>query len=275
MNRWFRQFRLLPRQPILFLFGFLFGLAGLWTISLGTGSPVGPSWGQAAPSATLQFPPSQIHSLPEPLEKWQDSTQQGDYFDAIEATPVGYLIWSEFPVQVYIQPAAETDLSGRSQAWYAAVQQAVQEWQAYLPLAMVEIADRADITILRSAPSLQAPDPLPSAGDQPQTLIDRLPRVRSAETRYELLIRRSPNQLATLIHRFTIQLTPNQIESYTLATARHELGHALGIWGHSPLATDALYFSQVRSSPPISIRDINTLKRIYQQPTQLGWPLPE
>jgi predicted Zn-dependent protease len=34
-----------------------------------------------------------------------------------------------------------------------------------------------------------------------------------------------------------------------------------------------MYFSQVREPPPISARDINTLKRIYQQPTRLGWPV--
>ncbi|XTZ12993.1 MAG: peptidase, partial [cyanobacterium endosymbiont of Rhopalodia inflata] len=38
--------------------------------------------------------------------------------------------------------------------------------------------------------------------------------------------------------------------------------------------TDALYFSQVRSLSPISVRDVNTLKKIYQQPTRLGWKLP-
>lgn len=273
MNRWFRQIRLLHQQPILFLFGLLLGLLGWWTIGLGLGLTAAPSLAQVPHSSAPPLPVAQIHPLPDLLEKWQDSTQQGDYFDAIEPTPVGYLIWSNFPVQIYIQAADQTDLSGRSQAWYAAVQQAVQEWQSYLPLVVVDRQDNAEIQILRSAPALQSPaQPAPN---QPQAIIDRLPRVRSAETRYELLIRRSPNESARLTHRFTIQLSPNQTASYTLATARHELGHALGIWGHSPLATDALYFSQVRNSPAISVRDVNTLKRIYQQPTQLGWPMPE
>jgi hypothetical protein len=35
-----------------------------------------------------------------------------------------------------------------------------------------------------------------------------------------------------------------------------------------------MYFAQVRTPPVISARDINTLKRVYQQPTQLGWPIP-
>ncbi|MDY6806095.1 MAG: peptidase, partial [Cyanobacteriota bacterium] len=42
-------------------------------------------------------------------------------------------------------------------------------------------------------------------------------------------------------------------------------------WGHSEEERDVMYYSQVGSPPPISARDINTLKRIYQQPTRLGW----
>jgi len=47
----------------------------------------------------------------------------------------------------------------------------------------------------------------------------------------------------------------------------------LGIWGHSLLQTDIMYFSQVRKPPFISIRDVNTLKRVYEQPTSLGWSI--
>lgn len=265
MTRGFHRFRLLHQQPI------LLGLSGFLIVCLIVGFRADPGFGQA--TAPTPLPLSQTHPLPEFLEKWQDTAQQGDYFDAIEPTPVGYLIWSHFPVQVYIQPADAADLSGRSQAWYAAVQQAVQDWNLYLPLVVIGTEAEADITILRSAPPLQlAPQ---SADPEQQAPIDRLPRARSAETRYQILIHRPANQPATLIHRFMVYLTPNQTASYTLATARHEIGHALGIWGHSPAPADALYFSQVRNSPPISVRDINTLKRIYQQPTQLGWPIPE
>jgi hypothetical protein len=37
--------------------------------------------------------------------------------------------------------------------------------------------------------------------------------------------------------------------------------------------TDVMYFAQTRDIPPISSRDINTLKKVYQQPTQLGWQM--
>ncbi|MEB3357209.1 MAG: peptidase, partial [Synechococcales bacterium] len=77
----------------------------------------------------------------------------------------------------------------------------------------------------------------------------------------------------TLAHRCTIWLSPRQTERYIQAAARHEIGHALGIWGHSPDASDALFAAQVGSPGPISARDVNTLKRIYEQPTHIGWPL--
>jgi predicted Zn-dependent protease len=60
------------------------------------------------------------------------------------------------------------------------------------------------------------------------------------------------------------------VGAYIASAARHEFGHALGIWGHSPQPEDVMYYSQVQSPPNISPRDINTLKKIYQQTTRLG-----
>lgn len=239
----------------------------------GAGATIGLASVPSQPPPAL--PPLQPHPLPPSLTSWQDPTELSDYFEAIAPTAAGYLIWSRFPIQVYVQPMPDStapdamvaEASNSAQTWYEAVQQAIQEWQVYLPLAITAHAEAADITILRAAPPLQPLRP----GNEP--LIDRLPRVRSAESRYEILLRPSASAegTATLIHRFIIYITPNQTAAYTLATARHELGHALGIWGHSPIAADALYFSQVSHPPGISSRDLNTLKRIYQQPTRLGW----
>ena len=152
--------------------------------------------------------------------------------------------------------------SDASKAWVDAVLQAVREWGVYLPLEVVDELESGDIVVVRSRPPLQA-------SFNRNTGQFQIQRARAAEARYELYIRPS----GILSHRFTINLNPNAAPQSILASARHELGHALGIWGHSPLETDALYFSQVRHPPLISPRDINTLKRVYEQPTRLGWAL--
>ncbi|MDF5738085.1 MULTISPECIES: peptidase [unclassified Nostoc] len=195
------------------------------------------------------------HPLPPTLARWQDSTNSGDYFSQIRTTQVGYLVWSQFPVRVYVEPPKAVS-EKQAQAWVNGVLQGVQEWSTYLPLTVVEQPEIADITIVRKAPPLQI-----SPGSN-------IPRARSAQTTYELY---TSNKV--LSHRFTILLSPSQTGEYIQAAARHEFGHALGIWGHSPLQTDALYFSQVRNPSPISARDVNTLKRVYEQPTSLGWSL--
>jgi predicted Zn-dependent protease len=210
-----------------------------------------------APKKDKQELVKKSHPLPPTLAKWQDKTNSGDYFDQIQPTKVGYLIWSKFPIKVKIETPTKIN-EKQAQIWVNSVTQAVQEWNKYLPLEIIknltEKSEIADITISRKAPPLQIDSN------------NKITRARSALTTYEIF-----PQNNILSHHFTILLSPTQTGEYIQAAARHELGHALGIWGHSPLQTDALYFSQIRNPAPISARDVNTLKRIYQQPTSLGW----
>jgi len=219
------------------------------------------------------FPSPQPHPLPNSLARWQDTTSGGDYFSQVKPTSLGYLVWSQFPVKVYVDQPKDSAESSNSpqqfQDWANAVLQAIQEWNIYLPLAVVTQPGTADILIWRSRPPLQT-------SFNRETRQFNLPRARSAQTRYEFYLSPAENSPRKILsHRFTIQLSPDQTVEYTLATARHELGHSLGIWGHSPIDTDTMYFSQVRHPPQISPRDINTLKLIYEQPTPLGWPLQQ
>ncbi|WP_414619471.1 peptidase [Calothrix sp. CCY 0018] len=193
------------------------------------------------------------HPLPSTLARWQDETNSGDYFDEIKPTKYGYLIWSQFPVKVYLE-TPNINNSNQSQQWIQTVSQTVEEWNNYLPLEIVENPELADIEIIRKSPPLQF------------TPGKKLPRARSALTSYKVYKKDN-----SLDHRFTILLSPSQTGKYLLAASRHELGHALGIWGHSKNEGDALYFSQVRNPPLVSARDVNTLKKIYQQSTSLGW----
>lgn len=259
----------------LLLFGAVFVASGWFVIvtQLQQADAQGSETGLTAPQlSSPSLPAAQVHPLPPTLAQWQDKTGKGDYLAQIKLTPVGYLIWSQFPVKIYIERPTNLSESPASlqqfQKWVDAVLTAVQEWSVYLPLEVVAQREGADILILHERPPLQA------SFDREAKKFN-IPRARSAETRYEFYLRQVTSVANKLVsQRFTIQLSPHQTVEYTLATARHELGHALGIWGHSPLETDTMYFSQVRKPSEISVRDINTLKRIYEQPTRLGWPLP-
>lgn len=207
----------------------------------------------AQSGATEEAIAFQPHPLPKTLAQWQDQNHSGNYFNQIEPLKVGHLIWSQFPIQVYIEQPTDN----LAQDWREKVQSAVWEWNAYLPLQIVEEPELADIQIFRRRPPLE-----------PGNL-----RATSAETRYQVYLRKLEDGTQMLAHRFTILLSPTQTNRYIASAARHEFGHALGIWGHSPVESDVMYFSQVREPPPISARDLNTLKQIYQQPTRLGWQL--
>lgn len=191
------------------------------------------------------------HELPQTLAQWDESKTPGDYFDQVRSVAVGALVWTHWPIRVYIEPLS-AGLLMKPEVWQNAIAQSVKDWQPYLSIGFVNNISEADIQI-------SAKSPYQKSGA----------RVRSAETRYELYV----GEQQTLSHRVTINIRPTQTPQYLTSAARHEIGHALGLWGHSRNPADVMYFAQVRKPPGISAQDINTLKRVYQQPTKLGWPV--
>lgn len=215
------------------------------------------------------LPPLKVHTLPKTLENWETKTESTDYLAQITPHLVGYFVFSQFPIKVYFdqpkQPINASNFSElRFQQWADAVKKAITDWNQYLPMVEVEKSTEADIVIKRQHPPIKTKI-------NPETGLYDLARVRAAETRYKFYVSEKQPQL--LLHQMSIDISPDQTNEYILSSVRHELGHALGIWGHSEQKTDIMYFSQVRDSPLISARDINTLKKIYQQPTRLGWAL--
>jgi predicted Zn-dependent protease len=205
-----------------------------------------PLMGQALPD---------LRSLPLP-EGLAQVAAGDDYADRLQNTPVGALLWTRFPISVRIDLENRTD--SRATAWQRAVEQAIADWSPMLPLQIITTATTADITIRR------ARLPLRRQAD------GKLAPVRFADTRFEFY-----NQDGLLRHRMVITLSPTQADRSLLAGARHELGHALGIWGHSDRPTDVMYSAQVGQPPDLSDRDRATLRKVYGQSTRLGGSLPK
>ncbi|MEY2984138.1 MAG: hypothetical protein RLZZ568_755 [Cyanobacteriota bacterium] len=226
-------------------------------------------YGQSNPPNPSALPAAAIHPLPPSLQALPLRVDGDDYFERVQPSPLGFLIWSQFPVTVYLETpqtlTPDSAAAKRLASWIMAIKTAIADWQQFFPLAIVDVADQADIRIFYRDPPL-------NRRVDPETGLITFGRARTAQARYEFYW--SDEVPSRLRHRMTIEIKPGLGQLSLQATARHELGHALGIWGHSDRQADALYPSQTRDVPPISQRDLKTLRRIYQQPTRLGWPKP-
>jgi predicted Zn-dependent protease len=58
-------------------------------------------------------------------------------------------------------------------------------------------------------------------------------------------------------------------ESDFEAVAAHEMGHCLGLWEHSPRSSDLMY-AFLGSTPVYSARDLNSLRWLYSQKTDVS-----
>lgn len=226
--------------------------------------PEPPPESPARPPVSLPALPQiapRVHPLPAFAQQWP--RVEDDYFSEIQSTSRGYLVWSSFPVTVYIAPPQ--DLSNRkSQRWLKAVRQAIADWQVYFPLQEVNDRSTANIVILPLLP----PRDIRVDRENQRLIVPDLQRGRASYQFYT-----QPTDPPQTTHRFLLHLSPEQNAKHTAGTARHELGHALGIWGHSEAQGDVMFDQQVYKPPKINDRDLSVLRRIYEQPTQLGWPV--
>jgi predicted Zn-dependent protease len=208
-------------------------------------------WLLVKPSKANDLPDFQTYALPDRLASAVMTTQPGDYADRVDSNPVGRLIWTQFPVKVFLDTAGSKAL--RESVWLDAVRRAIADWNEYLPLVEVFDSQSANITVRRASVPIKR-DPT-----------GRIQPIRFAETKYAFYV-----ESDRLQQHMTVLLSPNQPDLSLLAGARHELGHALGIWGHSDRDTDVMYFSQVAHPAGITDRDVNTLRHLYGEPTRLG-----
>ena len=82
-----------------------------------------------------RFPDLQIHNLPYSFEEWQNNNEEeNNYFEDIEISPLGYLVWSDFPIKVYIDyplnPDENVASDRRFLQWVDIVTTGIKDWEA-------------------------------------------------------------------------------------------------------------------------------------------------
>lgn len=166
----------------------------------------------------------------------------GDYVDRITTFVNNTTAhWTRFPVRVRLPEDAPPE-------WRKLMEPSVEKWNRFIPLKTASRQESADIEV---------------------SFVNHLvPRVLGV-TRLTV----ASGQMKVFIYLLRPNYYPQLPEKTLSAAFLHELGHAVGIFGHSEKPTDVMYTFEVSSSGngkltqdklgAVSSRDVNTLKLIY------------
>jgi predicted Zn-dependent protease len=176
-----------------------------------------------------------VQSIPE-------NPKASDYLNQIQRFPFGTLAhWTSFPVRVHLP-------QGSPENWKAALDAAVKKWGQYIPVLTQQPAEPADIEVAWINHL------------QPRQLGITNLEIFNGHMRVTVYLLR-PNYYPPDVHEKVLQ-----------SIAMHEIGHALGLFGHSPVQGDIMFAYDGSKGPlktnygGISQRDLNTLRKVYESP---------
>lgn len=212
-----------------------------------------------------------------PLTAHEHANPASDYFNYITLFSDGRITrFTEMPIQVYISQTI------KDSPYLPELRHAMQEWETatekLITFQETETSEQADIHISAGETILitHMDTRLGSAEltriyNSTQIIISSDTTEQTKETKINIEQEQhseSKNELDFKVNIILILESDGTIDKLTQEEVRavclHELGHALGLWGHSPYEGDINYAVVTAQRP--SERDINTLRKLYNTP---------
>ncbi len=185
------------------------------------------------------------------------NVEHEDYFEYVTYDSITKWPTERFPLKVYIPPETKcVRVPGYKTAFGNALRESLEEWHK-------AANDAVNFVIV---PTKQAADIECQWTDNPLALTNP---AEAGETRSTFDLKKG------MLHAKILLLTtapgiPNVAVKDMKRTALHELGHSLGLMGHSPEPDDIMFCSVSDMQMSLTERDAKTLQHLYRPTIQLA-----
>lgn len=180
----------------------------------------------------------------------------GDYSQQVVRLGGSFARWTSFPIRVHLPMNTQEN-------WHSSLDNAVKKWSQFIPVTVAPPNEPADIEV---------------------GWINHLMPRQLGITNLEIF---NGHPRVTIYLLRPSYYPPDVTEASLQRVALHELGHGLGLFGHSNNPADSMFAldtpvkSGLPKTPTVTMRDVNTLRKVYeaqplpdgfQSPQPISWP---